>query len=63
VIVYRVKDRRAIFSQKLNGISPWTPWQTHFNSVALPPNGATVAVLSDTLLTVYAVSDDSTNRR
>ncbi len=61
-IVYGIKDRRAIFSIKLNGTSPWTPWNTHVNSVALPPNGTSLAVLSDTLLTVYTLSEDSTNR-
>ncbi len=62
VLVYSIKDRRAIFSLKLNGTSPWTPWNTHVNSVALPPNGASLAVLSDTLLTVYTLSEDITNR-
>jgi hypothetical protein len=62
VLVYSIKDRRAIFSLKLNGTSPWTPWNTHVNSVALPPNGTSLAVLSDTLLTVYGLLEDVTNR-
>jgi hypothetical protein len=62
VLVYSIKDRRAIFSLKLNGTSPWTPWDTHVNSVALPPNGTSLAVLSDTLLTVYVLSDDTADR-
>jgi hypothetical protein len=62
VVVYSIKDRRSIFSLKLNGTSPWTPWNTHHNSVALPPSGKALAVLSDTLLTVYALSEDITNR-
>lgn len=62
VLVYGIKDRRAIFSLKLNGTSPWTPWDTHVNSVALPPSGVTIAILSDTLLTVYALPEDATTR-
>ncbi len=59
VLVYSVKDRRTIFSLKLKGTSPWTPWNIHEHFLALSPDGTSLAILSDSLLTVYALPKDS----
>jgi hypothetical protein len=58
-LVYSVKDRRAIFSLKLKGTSPWMPWNIHEHLLAVSPDGRSVAVLSDSLLTVYTLPKDS----
>lgn len=54
--VYSLKDRRQIFALKLKGTSPWMPWHVHYNSIALSPNGATLALISDgATLSIYSV--------
>jgi hypothetical protein len=58
-LVYSVKDRRAIFSLKLKGTFPWMPWNIHEHLLAVSPDGRSVAVLSDSLLTVYTLPKDS----
>jgi hypothetical protein len=58
-LVYSIKDRRAIFSLKLKGTSPWTPWNIHDDVLAFSPDGTSLAVLSDSLLTVYTLPKDS----
>ena len=62
MFVYSIKDRGAVFSLKLEGMSPWMPWNAHINSVALPPKGTSLAVLSDALLTVYGLPEDEARR-
>lgn len=61
-LVYSVKDRRAIFSLKLKGTSPWTPWNIHEHFLAVSPDGTSLAMLSDSLLTVYTLPKDSKSR-
>jgi hypothetical protein len=58
-LVYSIKDRHAIFSLKLKGTSPWTPWNIHEDVLAFSPDGTSLAVLSDSLLTVYTLPKDS----
>jgi hypothetical protein len=57
-LVYGIKDRRSIFSLKLKGTSPWTPWDVHDNYLALSPNGTHLAVLSDGVLKIYRLPSD-----
>lgn len=52
-IVYGLTNDRAVSSLKLKGTSPWSPWDVHENSVALSPDGASLAVISDGFLKVY----------
>jgi hypothetical protein len=61
-LVYSVKDRRAIFSLKLQGTSPWTPWNTHEHFLAVSPDGTSLAMLSDSLLTVYTLPEGSESK-
>jgi len=61
-LVYSIKDRRAIFSLKLTGTSPWTPWNIHENFLAVSPDGTSFAMLSDGFLTVYTLPKDSKNQ-
>ena len=58
-LVYSIKGRRAIFSLKLKGTSPWTPWNIHEDVLAISPDGTSLAVLSDSLLTIYTLPKDS----
>ncbi len=56
-VVYSIPDRRDICAVKLKGRSPWPPWETHQNQLALSPDGALLAVVSDGLLRVYRLPD------
>lgn len=62
VIVYSIEDSHAIFSLKLRGTSPWSPWSIHDNSVALSPDGTSLALLSDGLLQTYAIPKETTDQ-
>jgi hypothetical protein len=53
VVVYSVPDRRAIYAVKVKGTSPWSPWESHVNQLALSPDGTLLAVVSDEVLKVY----------
>jgi hypothetical protein len=53
VVVYSVPDRRAVYAVKVEGTSPWSPWERHVNQLALSPDGALLAVVSDEILKVY----------
>jgi hypothetical protein len=57
-VVYSIKARSAIFSVKLKGTSPWTPWDIHDNALAVSPDGMSLAVLSDGLLKLYPLSKE-----
>lgn len=58
VLVYSVKDGRAIFALKLNGDSPWPFVPQHENQIALSPGGDRIAVFSDSILRVYRLPVD-----
>jgi hypothetical protein len=62
VSVYSMKDRRAIFSIKLKGTSPWTPWDVHDNVLALSPDGSFLAVVSDGVLKLYRLPSESSEQ-
>ena len=53
VVVYSIPDRRAIYAVKLQGDSPWAPWISHINQLALSPNGALLALTADNTLKLY----------
>jgi hypothetical protein len=53
VVVYSIPDRRAIYSVKVKGTSPWTPWYGHLNQFALSSEGTLLAVVCDEVLRVY----------
>ncbi len=57
-VVYSIPDRRAIYSVKVKGDSPWLPWKEHFNQLALSPDGTLLAVITDATLRVYRLPDD-----
>jgi hypothetical protein len=54
-VVYGIKGHHKDFSLKLQGTSPWTPWHTIENVLALSPNGKSLAVISDGVLQLYTV--------
>ncbi len=60
--VYSIKDRRVVFSIKLKGTSPWTPWDIHDNLLALSPDGASLAVVSDGVLKLYRLPSESSEQ-
>lgn len=62
-LVYSVKDRRTIFSLKLKGTSPWTPWNIHEHFLAVSPDGRSLATLSDSLLSLYALPKNEEGQR
>jgi hypothetical protein len=55
IVVYSIPDRRAIYSVKVEGRSPWTPWKGHLNLFALSPEGTLLAVICDDILRVYSL--------
>jgi hypothetical protein len=57
VIVYGVKDQHSDFSLKLQGTSPWTPWHIINNTLGLSPDGRSLAVISDGVLQLYALTN------
>jgi hypothetical protein len=56
-VVYSIPDRRAIYCVKVKGDSPWHPWETHVNRLALSPDGTLLAVITDATLKVYRLPD------
>jgi hypothetical protein len=62
-LVYSIKNRRAIFSLKLKGTSPWTPRNIHEEFLAVSPDGRSLAVVSDGLLNVYTLPSDDTSQQ
>jgi hypothetical protein len=62
-VVYSIADRRSIYAVKLEGTSPWTPWDWHENQLALSPDGTHLAVLTDGLLRVYRLPSSNTEQR
>ena len=56
-VVYSIADRRAIYSVKLKGSSPWPPWATHTNQLALSADGSLLAILDGGDLKVYRLPD------
>jgi hypothetical protein len=53
VLVYDVSERRAIFTVKIKGVSPWPSSIKHYNEFALSPDGTRLAVVSDGILKIY----------
>jgi hypothetical protein len=52
-VVYSVADRRAIYAVKVRGSSPWPPWATHNNHLALSADGTLLAIVDGGDLKVY----------
>ena len=57
--VYSVNNDRPVFSLKLQGTSPWTPWHAIQNVAALSPDGHSLAIISDGVLEVFEVTNGS----
>jgi hypothetical protein len=55
IVVYSIPDHRAIYSVKVEGRSPWTPWKGHLNLFALSPEGTLLALICDDILRVYSL--------
>jgi hypothetical protein len=53
IVVFSMVDRRPIFAVRVEGNSPWTPWNGHVNRLALSPDGNLLAVVSNGILKVY----------
>jgi hypothetical protein len=53
ILVYDVSERRAIFTVKVKGVSPWPSSIKHYNEFALSPDGTRLAVVSDGILKIY----------
>ncbi len=62
VVVYSIPCLRAIYTVKVKGTSPWTPWVIHENRTALSPDGTLLAIESDSALKVYALPPANTFR-
>jgi hypothetical protein len=52
-VIYSIPDRRPIYVVKVSGTSPWSPWDSHVNQLALSPDGTLLAVVSNLTLKVY----------
>jgi hypothetical protein len=59
VVVYSIPDRLAIYAVGVKGKSPWAPSEAHRNYLALSPDGALLAVVTDGLLKVYQLPANS----
>jgi hypothetical protein len=59
VVVFSILDRCAIFAVGVKGRSPWPPWEEHRNYMALSPDGALLAVVTDGLLRVYRLPESN----
>jgi hypothetical protein len=59
LVVCSLSARRAIYSIKLKGISPWPTWTPHDykNQLALSPTGKLLAIVSDGILKVYQIPE------
>lgn len=57
VVVYSIPERRAIYAVKVEGSSPWPPWETHRNQLALSPDGLLLAVVCDGIFKLYRLPD------
>jgi hypothetical protein len=58
VVVYGGNPPAPVYSLTLKSTSPWNPANIHTSSVALSPDGKLLAVLSDSLLSLYALPQD-----
>jgi hypothetical protein len=58
-VVYSIPEHRAIYSVKVKGTSPWPPWETHVNQLALSPDGTLLAVITDATLAVYRLPNST----
>lgn len=61
VVVYSLHERMAIYTRKVKGTSPWSPWVVHRNRLALSPDGTLLAVLDDGMLAVYQLPADASS--
>lgn len=59
IIVYSIPDRHAIYAVKVNGDSPWFPWESHVNYFALSPDGGLLAIISNGILKVYRLPENN----
>jgi hypothetical protein len=55
IVVVSIPAHRAIFAVKVEGTSPWTPWNGHLNQFSLSSGGTLLAVVCDDTLRVYRV--------
>jgi hypothetical protein len=53
VVVYDLGQKKAIYTRKLNGGSPWIPPFEHGNRIALSADGTLLAILVDGIIEVY----------
>lgn len=53
VVVYDVTERRAIYTRKLKGTSPWPPGHEHINYCALSPDGSVLAIEEGGTIMIY----------
>jgi hypothetical protein len=62
VVVYSLSEKKAIFSVKVKGLSPWPQWgwSSHpvWNRIVLSPNGLLLAISSDQGLKIYSLPAD-----
>ncbi len=61
-VVYSVPERRAVFSVKVKGTSPWPPWETHANRLALSADGTLLAIIDGGTLKVYRLPGNNAGR-
>jgi hypothetical protein len=52
-VVFGVFEEKAIYRRKLKGTSPWWPFTSHRNSLAISADGTLLAILDDGVLSVY----------
>ena len=53
VVVYDLDQKKAIYTRKVKGGSPWIPPFEHRNRIALSSDGAFLAILGNGLIDVY----------
>jgi hypothetical protein len=53
VVVYDLGQKKAVYTRKLNGGSPWIPPFEHRNRIALSADGTLLAILVEGIIEIY----------
>lgn len=53
IVVYSIAERRAIYTLKVKGSSPWPPFTNRKTVFAMSPDGSLLAVVTDGVLRIY----------
>jgi hypothetical protein len=61
IVVYDLDQRKAIYTRKVKGGSPWIPSFEHRNRIALSSDGTMLTILDNGIIDVYQLPPLSPN--